>query len=141
MGSTSLGGSGIGFGGTIGTTWRDRECIRRLHARELALNLKMPLVAAEVMCGSVEVWDARERIAQHKGNPELACLGPRPRNEDHMVVMRGDTKGSQVKVLHKEKNVTSMGADVRTREPTQGMDELYKTPYGDCEGSFMECGI
>jgi hypothetical protein len=35
MGSSSLGLSVVGWGASAGTTWNDRECVRRLNAREL----------------------------------------------------------------------------------------------------------
>lgn len=35
MGSTSIGGQGMSFGVSIGTTWRDSDCVRRLNANAL----------------------------------------------------------------------------------------------------------
>jgi hypothetical protein len=49
LGSVSGGGSGSGFGVTIGGTFVDRECQLRLNARTLA-TLGYPLAARETMC-------------------------------------------------------------------------------------------
>jgi hypothetical protein len=49
MGSTSVGGAGVGFGLSFGTTWRDSACVRRLDARELN-SLGYRLGAKERMC-------------------------------------------------------------------------------------------
>jgi hypothetical protein len=51
MGSTSVGGAVLGFGITVGSTWKDEECVRRLHAREVSA-LGEKDVAKEVLCGS-----------------------------------------------------------------------------------------
>jgi hypothetical protein len=49
LGSVSGGGSGSGFGVTIGGTFVDRECQLRLNARTLA-TLGYPVAARETMC-------------------------------------------------------------------------------------------
>jgi hypothetical protein len=49
LGSVSGGGSGSGFGLTIGGTFVDRECQLRLNARTLA-TLGYPVAARETMC-------------------------------------------------------------------------------------------
>lgn len=59
MGSSSVGGSGVGFGVSIGSTWRDEECVRRLHARELKA-MGQPAAGVELLCGNPEVWAAME---------------------------------------------------------------------------------
>jgi hypothetical protein len=64
MGSTSAGGSGVGFGFSVGSTWRDAECVRRLNARELAQTIGDPEAARAVLCGSKMVEEAYDRIGR-----------------------------------------------------------------------------
>ena len=42
MGSSSGGASGMGWGVSLGTSWRDQECVRRLDAREIMQLLGRP---------------------------------------------------------------------------------------------------
>jgi len=63
MGSTSAGGAGLGWGFSIGTTWRDTACVRRLDARELK-SLGYPLAAKELMCDSEKVREALRRAGK-----------------------------------------------------------------------------
>ncbi|MFM7028528.1 MAG: OmpA family protein [Chakrabartia sp.] len=65
MGSSSAGGSVLGFGLSAGSTWRDHECMRRLNARELANTLGDRQAAREVMCGNEEVF----RVYNALGRP------------------------------------------------------------------------
>lgn len=65
MGSSSLGGSVLGFGISAGSTWRDIECMRRLNARELANTLGDRQAARELMCGNEDVY----RIYNALGRP------------------------------------------------------------------------
>ena len=60
MGSSSVGGAGVGFGFSIGTTWRDTACVRRLDARQVAA-LGYRDAARELMCDSPAVAAAFER--------------------------------------------------------------------------------
>lgn len=57
MGSTSAGAQGVGFGLSLGSTWKDEECVRRKNAR-LLYNMGLPNVAVTVMCNNKEVYDA-----------------------------------------------------------------------------------
>ncbi len=57
MGSSSAGGQGVGFGLSLGTTWRDEDCVRRKDARELH-NMGFRKAAAARLCQSKEVRDA-----------------------------------------------------------------------------------
>ena len=57
LGSMSAGGSGAGFGVTIGGTFVDRECQLRLNARTLAV-LGYPVAARETMCLDPDVRQA-----------------------------------------------------------------------------------
>ncbi len=54
MGSTSVGGQGITLGASFATTWRDKDCVRRKHARTL-YNMNRPTLALAVLCGNEEV--------------------------------------------------------------------------------------
>lgn len=84
MGSSTVGGAGAGFGLSIGSTWKDEECIRRLHAREIvAIGEKD--VAKEIMCGSpivAEAYAAVGRPCRVKVSPNTGLGGvvdvPRP---------------------------------------------------------------
>jgi hypothetical protein len=60
MGSSSVGGAGVGFGFSIGTTWRDTACVRRLDSRQVAA-LGYRDAARELMCDSPAVAAAFER--------------------------------------------------------------------------------
>jgi hypothetical protein len=64
MGSTSAGGSWLGGGISIGSTWEDKSCKRRLNARELAQTLGDREAARAVMCGDPDVADAYERLGR-----------------------------------------------------------------------------
>lgn len=63
MGSTSIGGAGVGFGVSFGTTWRDTACVRRLDARQL-LALGHSDAATELMCDSEAVKGAFRRVGR-----------------------------------------------------------------------------
>lgn len=65
MGSSSLGVSVLGFGAGGGSTWQDRECVRRLNARELAQTLGDREAAREVLCGNEDVF----RVYNALGRP------------------------------------------------------------------------
>lgn len=63
MGSTSVGGAGIGFGFSAGTTWKDGDCVNRLNARELR-TFGDTAAAKEVMCENDVVRAAYKRVGQ-----------------------------------------------------------------------------
>ncbi len=65
MGSSSVGASGVGFGISFGTTWRDTACVRRLDSREVAKYSNQ--IAFEMMCDSDAVRKAAERAAAKYG--------------------------------------------------------------------------
>lgn len=54
MGSTSIGGQGVGFGLSIGSTWTDDACQARMDAR-FALGFNAPMVAKARLC-TLESW-------------------------------------------------------------------------------------
>lgn len=69
MGSSSGGLVVAGFGGSLGSTWTDKECVNRLNAREVrTLGSDGALAAKEIMCSNEVV-----RLAyRHIGKP---CYG------------------------------------------------------------------
>ena len=64
MGSTSGGISVMGFGGTLGTTWNDAQCVRRLNAREMAQTLGDRDAARALMCQDKDVAAAYAAVGQ-----------------------------------------------------------------------------
>ena len=64
MGSTSGGISVMGFGGTLGTTWNDKQCIRRLNAREMAQTLGDRDAARALMCQDEDIARAYASVGQ-----------------------------------------------------------------------------
>lgn len=64
MGSTSGGVSVLGFGGTLGTTWRDDACTRRLNAREMANTLGDREAARALLCRDKDVAAAYAAVGQ-----------------------------------------------------------------------------
>lgn len=67
MGSSSVGGSGVGFGFSVGTTWNDENCVRLKNAREMAA-MGYKNVAVAMMCQDAKVREAAESI----GSPVCA---------------------------------------------------------------------
>jgi hypothetical protein len=63
MGSTSMGAGFAGGAVSIGSTWTDEECIRRLSAREIR-TFGDVFAAKEIMCGNVEVRQAFKRVGR-----------------------------------------------------------------------------
>lgn len=57
MGSTSVGGQGVGFGLSLGSTWEDEDCKRRKNARFLH-NTGNTGIAITLMCQDDEVFEA-----------------------------------------------------------------------------------
>lgn len=57
MGSTSAGGQLISFGLSIGTTWRDKDCVLRKDARFL-YNTRRDLISLAMMCQKESVRKA-----------------------------------------------------------------------------------
>ena len=57
MGSTSAGAQGVGFGLSVGSTWTDKECIRRKNAREMH-NMGYNLAGVALMCQNADVASA-----------------------------------------------------------------------------------
>ena len=59
MGSSSVGGQGIGFGLSIGTTWTDNNCQRLKNSRQLA-SLGFTRAAVALVCVDEDVQGAME---------------------------------------------------------------------------------
>lgn len=64
MGSTSGGLSVMGIGGTLGTTWNDAQCVRRLNAREMAQTFGDREAARALLCQDADVASAYEAVGQ-----------------------------------------------------------------------------
>ena len=76
MGSSSLGVSVLGWGASGGTTWQDRECVRRLNARELAQTIGDKEAAREVLCGMPA--DAQWLAKSGLGSPSSSAPSSAP---------------------------------------------------------------
>jgi len=53
-GSSSVGGQAVGFGLSVGSTWKDGDCVRRKDARELH-NMGQKVAALALMCQNADV--------------------------------------------------------------------------------------
>jgi hypothetical protein len=62
--SASAGGSGAGIGITIGGSWSDPGCERRNLAVIAVQALNDPALAREILCGTTDYRQARQRIGQ-----------------------------------------------------------------------------
>jgi hypothetical protein len=54
----------MGWGFSIGTTWRDPECVRRLNANAVANMFGDREAARSIMCDNKEVYAAFERVGR-----------------------------------------------------------------------------
>jgi hypothetical protein len=75
MGSTSMSGTGMGWGLSIGSTWEDHNCNRRLYAREVASLTGDREAARAVLCGDEMVRKAFEDVGRPCPTPQ-AAQGP-----------------------------------------------------------------
>lgn len=64
MGSTSVGGQGVGFGLSVGTTWTDKNCILLKNSREM-WNQQHPKAAFARLC----MDDANREAFETAGDP------------------------------------------------------------------------
>jgi hypothetical protein len=80
MGSTSGGISVLGFGGTLGTTWNDTQCVRRLNAREMAQTLGDRDAARALLCQDKNVAEAYAAVGQNCRERTVVAtyVGPPP---------------------------------------------------------------
>lgn len=98
MGSTSAGGSVLGFGISAGSTWRDQECMRRLNARELSNTLGDRQAARELMCGNEQIFRVYNALGrpcrlrpdgsanpEWKAEPAPTALAPKPMPDPFLV--------------------------------------------------------
>ena len=69
MGSTSAAGAGVGFGFSLGTTWHDKDCVRRLNAREMAQTLGDREAARALLCQDDNVRKAYESVGEACATP------------------------------------------------------------------------
>lgn len=63
MGSTSMGAGFAGGALSLGSTWTDEECVRRLSAREVK-SFGDVQAAKEILCGNEEVRQAFKRVGR-----------------------------------------------------------------------------
>jgi hypothetical protein len=77
MGSTSLGGSGVGFGFSAGTTWHDKDCTIRETARSFA-GMGMTADATAILCSSEYAAAAPSCVAfrEDQAAGYVASFGP-----------------------------------------------------------------
>jgi hypothetical protein len=80
MGSTSGGVSVLGFGGTLGTTWNDNQCVRRLNAREMAQTFGDRDAARALLCQDPDVAEAYAAVGQScfVAQPKVAVMSAPP---------------------------------------------------------------
>jgi hypothetical protein len=64
MGSSSASGAGMGFGFALGSTWHDKDCVRRLNAREMAQTLGDREAARALLCEDDNVRKAYESVGE-----------------------------------------------------------------------------
>ena len=89
MGSTSGAFAIAGLGVSGGTTWTDKNCVRRLDAREIRA-MGAAEVAKELMCTGENNYNAFKRAAKKLNKPSLACV-PNP-EFDNPTKVAGETK-------------------------------------------------
>lgn len=82
MGSSSGGAQGMGFGLSVGSTWRDSDCVRRKDARELH-NMGHGAAALALLCQSAEVAVAMDTA----GTPCPAKRGEVYADNDNRVIV------------------------------------------------------
>ncbi len=65
MGGTSVGGQGMSFGFSVGTSWKDDDCNVRENVRTVSQVLNDPTTAAEMLCAANPVYaEARKRLGK-----------------------------------------------------------------------------
>lgn len=72
MGSTSIGGQGVGFGFSVGGTWTDGDCDRRYDSIRLQ-ELGFKSAAALMMCGKASVATAMKEAGTPCPEPVKAA--------------------------------------------------------------------
>jgi hypothetical protein len=75
MGSSSVGGQGMTFGFSVGTTWRDSDCVRRKDARFLAV-VGERNAALALMCQKDSIAEAFGSIGKSCIQPEVVASAP-----------------------------------------------------------------
>ncbi len=83
--SLSAGGSGGGFGLTLGGTYESNDCNVRENLRVMGAllrkdgNTQAASILKNISCQGVILWDAMELAAMETGNADLACKNERPK--------------------------------------------------------------
>jgi hypothetical protein len=85
MGSSSAAGSGVGFGFSLGSTWRDAACVRRLNAREMAQTLGDRDAARALMCQDKDVAAAYASVGQSCTQRTLVAVAPPPAQQAYQA--------------------------------------------------------
>jgi hypothetical protein len=76
MGSSSIGGQGVTFGISMGTSWTDENCMLLEQVRTVAAVLGDKEVAAEMMCEVKAYAAARARAGKPCGVTKTAAAAP-----------------------------------------------------------------
>lgn len=76
MGSSSVGGQGVGFGFSVGTTWNDSNCVRLKNSREM-YNMGQKDVALAMMCQNEDVRKAAEAVGSKVCEPAVKPATPK----------------------------------------------------------------
>jgi hypothetical protein len=77
MGSSSLGGQGVGFGLSIGTTWNDQNCVMLKKSRELFAQ-GHPAAATALLCRDGDIREAFRLTGEACPQDRVAQAAPAP---------------------------------------------------------------
>jgi hypothetical protein len=109
MGSSTIGGQGVGFGISIGTTWTDENCQRLKNARELS-SLGFNKAAVALVCLDDDVQTAMRAA----GTPCPYARGDEARNSRRHEPQRvaelaeSHTRTNATPILPKPRRVVTM---------------------------------
>ena len=111
MGSTSLGGSGVGFGFSAGTTWHDKDCTIRETARSFA-GMGMNHDAMAILCSSDYAAAApsctqfaEDQIAARAGGGVTGVSGERPTTGFRYAPQTGERICAYDEILARRNNL------------------------------------
>lgn len=68
MGSSSVGGQGMTFGVSVGSSWTDSNCMLLEQVRTVSTVLNDPITAAQMLCSVKEYAKARAEVGKPCGN-------------------------------------------------------------------------
>lgn len=109
MGSTSAGAGFAGGALSIGSTWQDESCIRRLNAREIR-TYGFTTASKEIMCGDKEVRAAFKRVnlpcaadgGLYNTSAELILTDPQVSSSDRQAALYA---AAVLRLKHENKNL------------------------------------